>query len=239
MAQPGSSSGIYNFAMTNGSMIVEAFDRIQIEPPEITRHKMMSARSSINLELIEWEDAGFLFWKTVTGTINLVGNQATYVLPASLVTLEELWYSNVNGNGPGVNQDRIMVPITRTDYAALSNKLQQGIPTQYWFQMLVPPQVTISQVPNVGAPNYVLNWFGLQQMQDANLGGGETPDVPRRAYDALCAGLAKRLAMKFKPELYEARKADAEAAFMGLARRDQEPGPISYLPNVGVYGRMS
>lgn len=235
---PGTSSGTYDFLLTNGSVVVEAFDRINIRPAEIGRHMMLSARTSLNLEMIEWEDAGFLFWKTTSGTINLAVNQATYTLPASLVTIEEVYYSNVNGGGAGVNQDRIMMPITRTDYAALTNKLQQGIPTQYWYQMLSPPRITIWEVPFVGAPNYVINWYGLQQVQDANLGGGETPDVPRRAYDALCAGMAKRLAMKFKPELYELRKADAEEAFNAMARRDQEPGPISFLPNVGVYGRM-
>lgn len=235
---PGQSSGTFNFLLSNGSVVLEAFDRCQIRPQEITRHMMISARTSMNLEFIDWEDAGFNFWKTTSGTINLAVNQPTYTLPPNLVTLEEIWYSNVNGGGAGVNQDRIMVPITRTAYAALTNKLQQGIPTQYWFQMLMIPQVTIWEVPAIGAPNYVLNWYGLQQMEDANLGGGEAPNVPRRAYEALCAGMAKRLAQKFAPTLYQMRKADFDEAWLALTRRDQEPGPISYTPNVGIYGRM-
>lgn len=235
---PGQSSGTFNYALTNGSVVLEAFDRIQIEPPKITRHMMMSARNSLNLELIDWENKGFNFWKTTSGTIDLVVNEPTYTLPASLVSLEEIWYSNVNGNGAGVNQDRIMVPITRTAYAALTNKLQQGVPTQYWYQMLPVQQVTIWEVPYVGAPDYVLNWYGLQQMEDANLGGGEAPNVPRRAYDALCAGMAKRLAPKFAASLYQARKDDFADAWDALTRRDQEPGPISYQVNAGIYGRM-
>lgn len=235
---PGDSSGTFNFALTNGSVVAEAFDRIQIRPAEISRHMMMSARSSLNLEFVQWEDDGYSFWKTTSGTIDLVVNQATYTLPTSLVTMEEMWYSNVNGNGTGVNQDRIMMPITRTDYAALTNKLQEGIPTQYWFQMTDPQQVTVWQVPAVGAPDYVLNWYGLQQMEDANLGGGEAPDVPRRALDVLCAGMARRLAEKFKPELYDAKETIFQRAWAAFTRRDQEPGPISYRPNLAPYARL-
>lgn len=235
---PGQTSGTYDFFGTNGSLTLEAFDRCGITPEKISRHMLISARSSLNFEYISWENNGFSAWELDSGTLDLTVNQAVYTLPANLVMLTDLFYSNVNGNGAGVNQDRIMVPITRTAYAALTNKLQQGIPTQYWFQMLQIPQVTIWEVPAIGAPNYVLNWYGLMQMQDANLGSGEAPNVPRRALDCLCAGLAKRLAQKFAPALYQFRKADFEEAWDALGRRDQEPGPISYLPNVGLYGRM-
>lgn len=238
MSAPGSSSGTFDFGLTNGSLITEAFDRINIEPPQITRHRLMSARTSLNLLFIEFENQGFNFWKTTGGTIPLVVNQAVYTLPTNLVTLEEVWYSNVNGGGAGVNQDRILTPMTRTDYAQRTNKLQQGIPTQYWFQMIAPPQLTLWQVPSIGAPSYVVNWYGLQQMQDANLGGGEAPDVLRRSWDALCAGMAKRLAQKFAPSLYAARKDDFAEAWGAMTRRDQEPGPTTYQVNPSIWARM-
>lgn len=243
----GSTSGTYNFAMSDTNVVFEAFDRIGIRPPQIDRHHLISARNSLNLEMIEWEDAGFNAWKTTSGTINLTANQPTYTLPANLVTLTELYYTTVNGNGSGINLDRIMVPITRTQYSMVTNKLQQGIPTQYWFQMLAVPQITIWEIPAPGAasPNYVLNWYGLQQMQDANLEGGQTPDVVRRAIPALTAKMAFRLCEKFGPTQPQARqalmqekKALADEAFDLMARRDQEPGPTQYRPNVGLYGRM-
>lgn len=242
------TSGTFNFALTNGSVLFEAFDRIQIPPPMVTQHMLLSGRNSLNLELIDWEDETFSYWKLASGTINLVAGQPTYTLPANLVTLEELYYTTVNALGSNVNSDRIMTPIQRTQYAMLVNKLQAGIPTQYWFQMLVPPQVTIWEVPGSGqvAPNFVLNWYGLQQMQDAaNLGGGETPDVPRRAINALCARMALRLCEKFGPKDPQARqmmmlekKTIADDAWAKLQRRDQEPGPIQFRPNIGPYARI-
>ena len=235
---PGTSSGTFNFLLTNGSVVLEAFDRIQIRPTQIDPHMMISARTSMNLEFIDWEDAGFNFWKTTAGQIDLQAANGTYVLPANLVTLEEAWYSIPNANGSGVSQDRILVPTSRTAYASLTNKEQQGIVTQYWFQMLVPPQITFWQVPAIGAPTAVVRWFGLQQMEDANLGGGEAPNVPRRAYETLISAMTRRLAEKFRPEQYDAKLKIFEGAWERMTRRDQEPGPISYSPNVGIYGRM-
>lgn len=239
MALPGATSGTYTFSPSVSGLVLEAFDRCQIRPPQVDRHMMDSARTSIQLALQDWTNQGFAFWELESGTINLVVNQAVYTFPSRLVTLTDLFYSNVNGNGAGVNQDRIMIPISRDIYASLTNKLQQGIPTQYWFQILTVPQVTIWQVPTVGAPNYVLGWYGLSRVQDANLGGGEIPDVPYRAIDTLCADLARRLSEKFKPEIWQAKDTIFQRSWENMVRRDQEPGmTLSYQPNVQVYGRM-
>ena len=235
---PGQSSGTFNFLLTNGSVVSEAFDRLQIRPTDLDRHMMMSARTSMNLEFVEWEDAGFNFWKTQSGEIDLVPGQGTYPLPANLVTLEEAWISTVNANGVNQDQDRILVPTTRTAYAALTNKSQLGIVSQYWFQMLTPPQLTLWMVPAIGAPTSVLRWYGLQQMEDANVAGGEAPDVPRRAYETFICGMTRRLAEKFAPAQYDAKLKMFEGAWERMTRRDQEPGPITHMPNVGVYGRM-
>jgi hypothetical protein len=242
------SSGLYNFSLSNGSAILEAFDRLGIRPTEIDSHMMLSARTSMNLEFSEWEDASISYWKVVSGTINLVAGQATYTMPTNLVTIEEVVYTTVNALGSGVNSDRIMIPIQRSSYAEIVNKLQPGIPTQYWYQMTFPQQITIWEVPAAGqvAPNFVLSWYGLQQMQDAaNLGMTETPDAPRRSLDALCAKMALRLAEKFGPKDPVAKKAvmDEKASLASRAwelmqRRDQEPGPIIFQPRIGVYGRM-
>lgn len=241
------TSGTFNFALTNTSILFEAFDRIQIDPELITPRQMVSARVSLNLELETWDNEGFNFWKTTSGTIPLLNNQETYTLPTNLSVLTELWYSQVNALGTGVNQDRIMVPMTRSDYAFITNKLQPGLPTRYWLQMTIPQQITIWEVPQAGAvaPNVVLNWFGLQQIQDANTGGTETPDIPYRAIEALCAKMALRLCEKFGPKDPQARqqlmlekKTIADSAWNNMARRDQEPGDMIIRPNVGVYGRL-
>lgn len=232
------SSGTWSFALSNASVLIEAFDRIQMEATTLTPHHMASGRLSLNLELLTWSNQGFNFWETTSGTINLVASQVTYTLPASTVTLTELWYSQVNALGSGSNSDRLLLPMQRSEYAAIVNKSQPGIPTRYWYQMLATPQVNIWQPPAVGAPSYVLNWYGLRQVQDANITNGETPDIAYRAIDALISGLARRLAEKFKPEQHDAKARIFEVAWAALTRRDQEPGAITYQAQVGRYGRM-
>lgn len=245
MATPGQSSGTYNFALSNAELIFEAFDRCRIRPSAITRHHMMSARNSINLELISWDiKNGPNLWKIVgPTTINLVQGQLTYTLPANLVMLTELWYTAVNANGAGYNSDRIMVPLTRTQYAMLPNKSQPGTPTQFWYQQLTTPQLTIWQPAQNPAPNYVLNYYGLQRIQDANLGSGETPDVVYRGLEALCSGLALRLADKFMDTslmemLYPRLEKQAETAWNSFASQDQEQGPTIVQPNIAGYGKI-
>lgn len=242
------SSGTYGFSISNASVVFEALDRIGIRPTQVEPHHLISARLSINLEMLAWSNKGFPLWEVISGTIPLVAGQAVYTLPANLVTLTELWYSQVNAGGTGVNQDRIMIPITRTHYASIVNKLQTGIPTQYLYQMLSTPQVTVWEVPAAGAvaPGTVLQWYGLSQPQDANLGGGETPDIAYKATDALISGLALRLAEKFGPTEPNARKAlllekkaFADDAWDNMVRRDQEPGATTFRPEMSSYGRMS
>ncbi len=242
---PGTTSGTFGFAPSNASVLFEAFDRIRIRPPLVDRHMLASGRMSMNLELLDWSNTGFNLWKEVSGTIPLVPATATYDMPVNLVTVSEMYYSTVNGDGSGVNEDRIMVPITRTQFAMIPNKLQQGQPTQFWFQMLYQPLVTFWQVPFVGAPNYVMNWFGLQQIEDVGIATGEIPDVIYRGLEAFTAKLALRLFDKFGPNdpnmaalMLRRLTTAADAAWANFLTRDQETGPLLIQPNVGVYGQI-
>lgn len=239
------TSGTWNFTLSNSEVVFEAFDRIGIRPPLITRHHMISARNSINLELLRWTNIGTPLWQIVGGTIPLVPNQVTYTMPANLVTVTEVWYSQVNAEGTNSNIDRIMAPLTRTEYAMIPNKMQPGVPTQYWYEMLAVPQITFWENPQVGAPTWVINWFGLSGIQDADYANGQTPDVLYRALEALCSALTFRLCEKFGPtdalqrkSMMQEKKQLADAAYADFAARDQELGPTLIQPNIGVYGNL-
>lgn len=233
------SSGTWNFALSNASIVLEAFDRIQIEPPAISTHQMWSARNSLNLELVvSWGNAGFNFWELASGTIDLTAGLGVYPLPANIVTVTDVWFSQVNAFGPGSNNDRLLTPMSRGEFAAISNKNVSGQPNRYWYEMLATPLLNVWQPPVVGAPSCVINWYGLRQVQDANLPGGETPDVATRAIDALCAGLTRRLAEKFKPDQLAAKTAIFNDAWDLLVRRDQEPGNMQFRADTSSYTRM-
>jgi hypothetical protein len=182
---------------------------------------------------------GISLWKVTSGTINLVAGTATYPLPQQMELLTDLSYRTVGGSSAQDDSDRYMMTLTRQQYAMMPAKGTQGVPTQYWFQRLPVPQITLYPVPSAGAPDYILVWYGLLRMEDASPTGGQTPDIPYRAYDALCAALAHRLAIKFsEPGVVAARKADAAEAWAEFIANDQEVGSSLVAPNVGMYGRL-
>jgi hypothetical protein len=246
MAGPGSPSNTTNFGLSNGMLVLEAFERLGIDDPQIVRNKIRTATISLQLELQRFGSParGINLWNVLENqVINLVEGQATYPIADNILAITDMWYSTINGNGAGYNLDRILTPITRQQYSQIPNKLQPGTPTQWWFQKLPDQQVTIWQPPSQAAPNYLIFYNALQRIDDANLGSGETPDVAYRALDAVCARLAYRLVKKVIPRqewatVLPAMKADKEEADADFFTEDQEDGPMIIQPNVAPYGRL-
>lgn len=224
------------FSLSNSDILIEAFGRIGVQPPEITRHHLLTGRNAINLEVQSWTNESTTQWSVVTNTVQLVPGQATYQLPANMVDLFELTMLDTYGN------TALLLPMERSQYAAIANKLTLGVPTFYWLQKLRPPQITLWQVP--AQPN-VLTWYGLQQIQDSNLGSAEVPNVPYRGIDALCARVAVRLCEEFGPKdrranaaMKKQKIALAKIAWEKFQRRDQEQGPTTIRLMTKKYRRI-
>lgn len=200
---------------------------------------------SLNLVLTDWSNRGVNLWRVMGPTqVNLVQGQATYTVSPDSVYILEMYYTLLNGDGSGVNQDRIMVPISRTEYAEYPNKLQQGTPTVFWYDKLSPtPQFTIYQAPALDfSSGYCLNYYWLSRIQDANATSGETPDIPYTAYEALCSDLALALARKptltgatMNQALFAEIKAHAKEAWDSFASTNREDVPIKIRPKISSY----
>jgi hypothetical protein len=117
--------------------------------------------------------------------------------------------------------DILMTPFSRNDYAAQANKLQQGQPTNYWFQKQTIPQVTIWPVADQNGP-YEMQAYFMRQMQTANPSGGQTVDVPPRMIYALQTDLARDLSLKWAVDRYDRLKAEADAAWDRASTSDTE-----------------
>lgn len=234
----GATSGTYNFAPPVSDLYLEAFSRCGIRGTAITRRHMIEATRSINLEFVDWSNRGVNLWERKGPiTASLVAGQPTYLVTQQSVAILDVWYSIANGLGSGVNNDRIMLPISRDQYAMIPNKLQQGIPTVYWYDKLTIPQITIWETPLVGqvGPTYNLQYYYLSQMQDAAPYSGQIPDVPYRALNALVAGLAAKLAEKFAPERLQEKMTLAERAWNIFIGNDQENAGTYIMPTVSSY----
>lgn len=131
--------------------------------------------------------------------------------------------------------DRIVTSISRTDYAAQPDKLQQGAPTTFWFDRTSPiPTVTMWEVPDDNGP-YALFYYRMRRIQDAAATSGQTADIPYRFLDALCSDMAARLAQKYAPQLVEALKMDAKEAWAFATTEDRERVQIFMAPDLSGY----
>jgi len=228
------SSGTYNFSATNGEIVLAAFERIGIRAPSLRVEHMLTARRELNFLLSEAANKQVNLWKVEQLSIDLVQGTATYSIPARVVMVLDAWI-RVNA-GQVTQNDRYITPISRTEFASFSQKSTQGPPTTFWFDRLIAPTVTLWPVPDGGAVR-TFNYFACVQMQDANLAGGETPDLPYRWLDWFAAGMSHRLSRVYARDLEAIRKADAIEAWKVAASQDTENVPFNLAPGIGTYYR--
>ncbi|MDE2102986.1 MAG: hypothetical protein KGL39_37425 [Patescibacteria group bacterium] len=130
--------------------------------------------------------------------------------------------------------DRVMNPISRTDYSALPNKSQQGFPTIMWFDRLINPTLTLWQVPDGNGP-YELIYYRSIQIQDANPQMGQTPNLPYRFLEAITADLSLYLAREWNTAMEPQRKMDADSARAIAMSEDRERVGLMLDPDMASY----
>ena len=228
------TSGTYTYNPSIGETILYAFNLCQVRSTSIAQEHLNSARQAMNMMLSRWSNMGVNLWKVDTETITLVEGQSTYPVPADTVMILDMYARTPSGT---TNTDRIMMPVSRSEYASYPNKLQQGFPTVFWFDRLISPTVTVWPVPDGSGSPTTITYYRVTQVQDANLPGGETIDVPYRWLDAFANGLAYYLARIWQPQLVGQLKQEADEAYMIAANQDTENVSVFISPQIQGYFR--
>ncbi len=229
------SSGTYAFEPSNGELVLSAYERLQIYAPSLRQEHMAAARRELNFLFTEWSNKQVNLWEVIRTQVTLVESVATISIDPKNITILDA--SIVLDFGTSSESRRYITPISRTQYLSFSNQLVEGPPTSYWFDRLISPTLTFWPVPDDKGP-YTFDYFSVTQVQDANLAGGETPDIPYRWTDALVSGLSHRLSRIYAPALEDKRKVDAVEAWGIAAAQDIETGvPITLAPGIGSYYR--
>ncbi len=180
----------------------------------------------------EWSNKQVNLWKVQLNSQALTQGTSAYTLPANVVMVLDAYRSTQQGTTS--QTDIFMTPISRDDYAAYPMKQTQAPPTQYYFDRQITPTVTLYPVPDNGGP-YFLNYYACINVQDANLPGGETPNIPNRWFDAMCAGLAWRVSRVYAPDKTANLKTEYTEAWTVAATADIENVPIRIIPKFGGY----
>ena len=225
------SSGTTSFSLSNASIAVSAFSRIQIRRTALLAEHLSDAYVEMNLMQVQFNNLQPNLWKVDLISVPLVGGTATYSVDPNTIQILDA-YISLNGSP---QNDRLIFPISRTEYASYPNKTSQGVPSVFWFDRLSSPAITLWLVPDASS-TYTLNYYRCSQIQDSNLQSGQTPDIVlNRWLDAMVAELSYRLARIWKPELEAQRGADAQKAWNVAATQDVENVPLNIYPGLSGY----
>ena len=232
------SSGTYNYSPSIGEITLYAFNLCGVRSSSLAAEHMNSAKTAINMLLSRWSNLGVNLWKVDLVTVPLVtGNDGVYNVDAKTVMILDAYISVENGDGSYT--DRLIMPVSRSEYASYPNKEQQGFPTVFWFDRLINPTVTLWPIPDPVGPGNptLLKYYRVTQVEDANIQGGETPDIPYRWLDALANGLAYYLARVWQPAMVQQLKAEADEAYAIAATQDTENVAMYISPMISGYFR--
>lgn len=228
------TSGTTDFTMDFTEVAEEAWERAGREMR--SGYDLRTARRSMNLLTIEWQNRGINMWTIEQGTENLEQGTATYTLPADTIDLLD----HVIRTGAGVAATQSDLSISRisvSTYSSIPNKLAQGRPIQIYIDRgRDNPSFTVWPVPNQGtlaSPYYQLIYWRMRRIQDAGA-GAQTPDMNFRFFPALVAGLAYYIAQK-DPELMPRLpmlQAEYERQFDLAAGEDREKAAVRFVPRL-------
>ena len=224
------TSGSTAFNMDFTEIAEEAWERAGREMR--SGYDLRTARRSMNLMTIEWQNRGINMWTIDSGTINLVKGTSQYTLPADTIDLMEHQIRTNSGNS-NTQSDLTISRISVSTYASIPNKLSEGRPIQLYVERLRDaPKVNVWPVPD--NDNYVLYYWRMRRIEDAG-SGVQTADMNFRFFPCLVAGLAYHIAMKV-PELVERipmLKAVYDEQFDMAAGEDREKTSARFVPRIG------
>lgn len=228
------TSGTYNYSPSLGEIVLYSFNQIQIRSTSIIQEHMESARMAANMMQVNWANRGVNLWAVDLQTVPLVQGQATYTVPSNTVVVLDAYMQIINGSGTPTN--RIILPISRSEYANYPNPTQQGFSTTFWFDRLISPTITLWPVPD-GTSAQNLCYYRVRQIQDVGFTGGQNAEIPFRWLEAFADGLAYRLAKVWAPALVMGLKAVADESYSIAATQDVETAQQYITPQLNGYYR--
>jgi hypothetical protein len=227
-----STSGTYTYNPSLGEITIYSYNLIGVRGTALLQEHMEAARMAANMMLGRWSSEGVNLWAVDLQTITLVQGTSTYTVLDNTVAMLDAYVTT----GTGTNAiNRLILPISRTEYASYPNKQQQGFPTTYWFDRLLAPTVTLWPVPDGNEVSF--SYYRVRQVQDSNLVNGQQIEIPYYFLEAFAYGLALRLAMMWAPDKVQLLKPLADESYDLAARQNIETAQQYISPMISSYFR--
>ena len=172
MANTTSGTYIFDKNFSIDEIIEESYERIGLRPN--AGYDLQSARRSLNILFQEWANRGLHYWEVANNSLTLVDGQATYTMYRSTAdgtsdatavygvddVLEAAYRNSSSVDFP-------LTKISRSQYQALSNKTDEGTPTQYFVQRFIDKvTVTLYLTPGSTEAGNFINFYYVKRIQD-------------------------------------------------------------------------
>jgi hypothetical protein len=226
------TTGTYDFAPSMGETVLYAYGLCGIRRTELLQAHFADARMATNLIMSRWSAKGVNLWQVDKQSVTLTQGCSTYPVPSNTIVMLDA-YITLNNGGAAI--DRLILPISRTEYASFPNKKQQGFPTVFWFDRLLSPTLTLWPVPDGTVSTF--NYYRLRQTQDSEMAGGLNVEVPIYFLEAYALGLAWRLALIWAADRAPSLKALADEAYGDAINQNVETAQFYVSPMIGGYYR--
>lgn len=224
-----STSGTYTFAPNLGELVINAFAKCGVRRTELTNQHMSDARMEANLMMSDWAGDGINLWQVQSATIPLIQGVASYAIPSDRVFILDV-YIRQDGF------DRLIFPISRSDYASFAQKNLQGYPTSFWYDRLIDPNLYIWPVPDQTG-QYTLTYYYMRQAMDSELTNGTQPEVPWYYLNAFADGMAARLAYIYAPDKVAVLQPKADKSWFRALQVGTENVPVTMNVQMRGYFR--
>jgi hypothetical protein len=228
------TSGTYAFAPSLGELVLYAYNGIGLRSTSLVQEHFETARMATNLMLARWANQGVNLWAVELVTVPLVQGTSTYAVDPSTVVMLDAYVTTVSG---GISTDRIILPVSRTEYSSYPNKAQQGFTTVFWFDRLLSPTVTLWPVPDGTSAQY-LKYYRVRQIQDASMASAQNVEIPYLWLEAFADGLTYRLAKIWTPQIAPPLKMVADESYQIAADQNVETAQQYISPMLSGYYRV-
>ena len=190
------TSGTTNFTLDLSDIIEEAYERAGLEAR--SGYDFRTARRSLNLLMLEWQNRGLNLWTVKSGTQALTAGTGSYDLTAEKLDIIE-GLLRTDAGDTSKQSDLTMQRISVSQYAHQTNKLTQGRPLQYYVERK-STGITIHfwPVPD-DTKIYTFAYYYMDRIEDAGKPASNNMEVPERFLPCLVSGLAYQIASK-RPE---------------------------------------
>jgi hypothetical protein len=226
------TSGTYTFNPSLGELTLYAYQLIGLRPTSLLQEHFNAATTATNLMFTRWSNQGVNLWQVQFTTQTLTQGQQTYSVDPSVVVVLDAYVTT--GTIPNAI-DRVILPISRTEYVSYPNKSQQGFPTTFWFNRQLSPTITLWPVPD--GSQVSMTYASVVRLQDANLTPTEQMDIPPIWLEAMVYGLAYRLAQIWAPDKVAIMKPMADESYDIAAAQNIETANQYISPQIAGYFR--